>query len=231
MSRSTAVRLGAAAFVIVTVWIVLNVFIEVDRDDLERAIDRAGLWAPVAYAAILFLGLTIPFNPVSDLLTITVAAIVLDPVEATLATFVAQACSITVNYLIAARYGGGALERLEAQPTLRFLARLRDNIDLRTVFVLRLALPLTAIGVDFVSYLAGMKRLNFPGYVVVSLAPWTVMSVVYFTTAGILREASPFLVFVPAGIIIAVSSLLVVVLRRRHVFDDGAFDDGATTDA
>lgn len=218
-------RLGTAASAIVTIWIVLNVFIEVDRDELETAIDRAGFWAPVAYAAILFLGLTIPFNPVSDLLTITVAAIVLDPVEAILATFVAQACSITVNYVIAARYGGGALELLEAQPRLGFLARLRDNIDLRTVFVLRLALPLTAIGVDFVSYLSGMKRLSFAGYFVVSLAPWTVMSVVYFTTAGILREASPFLVFVPAAIIIAVSSLLVLVLRRRNVLDDGATTD------
>jgi len=219
------VRLGLVALVIVTIWVILNVFVDVDQEALETAIDRAGWWAPVAYAGILFLGLSVPFNPVSDLLTITVAAILLDPVEAILATFVAQASSITVNYLIAARYGGGVLERLEHEPKLSFVGRLRENIDLRSVFVLRLALPLTAIGVDFVSYLAGMKRLSFPGYFLVSIAPWTAMSVVYFTTAGILREASPFLVFVPAGIIIAVSSLLVLLLRRRSVIGGGVVSD------
>jgi len=221
VSRSAIVRLGLVALVILTIWVGLNVFVDVSQEDLESAIDRAGIWAPVAYGTILFLGLTVPFNPVSDLLTVTVAAIMLNPLEAIVATFAAQACSITVSYLIAARYGKGVLERLEEQPRLRFLNRLRENIDLRTVFLLRLALPLTAIGVDFVSYLAGMKRLNFPGYFVVSLAPWTVMSVLYFTTAGFLREVSPFLVLLPAGIIIGVSSLMVLLLRRGKILDDG----------
>ncbi len=225
VSRSTVVRLGIAVVVILAIWVTVNVFVDVDQDDLETTIDRAGIWAPIAYAVILLLGLTVPFNPVSDLLTITVAAIMLHPLEAILATFVAQASSVTINYLIAARYGGGVLDRLEDQPKLSFLNRLRENIDLRTVFVLRLALPLTAIGVDFVSYLAGMKRLNFPGYFLVSLVPWTVMSVAYFTSAGFLRDESPFLVLVPAGIIIAASSLLVVVLKRRHVFDSAPVTD------
>ena len=220
MSRSAIVRLGLFALFLLVLLIAMNVFVDVDRDDLESRIGDAGIWGPVIYAVILGLGLTIPFNPVSDLLTVTVASLVLDPIEAIVATFAAQAFSVTVSYLVALRFGSGLLEKLDDQPRLRFIARLRENIDLRTVFVLRLALPLTAIGVDFVSYLAGMKRLNFLGYFVASMTPWTVMSVVYFTTAGYLRETSPVLVFVPAAIIIGGSSLLVFLLRRRRVIGE-----------
>ncbi len=219
MSRSTVVRLGLFVLGVLVLLFALNWSVDVDREDLEESIARAGIWGPVTYAVILALGLTVPFNPVSDLLTITVAALVLDPAEAILATFVAQAFSVTVSYLIARRIGGGILDRIADRPRLGFLARLRENIDLRTVFMLRLALPLTAIGVDFVSYLAGMRRLNFAGYFAVSLVPWTIMSVVYFTSAGMLRDTSPALVFVPAAILIGGSSALVYLLRRRRLID------------
>lgn len=217
MSRSALLRVGAFALLLAALFIALHWFVDIDREDLEARIDRAGVWGPVAYAVILALGLMIPFNPVSDLLTITVAALVLDPFEAIVATFAAHFVAVTVSYVVARRFGAGILDRVAEQPRLGFLQRLRESIDLRTVFVLRLALPLTAIGVDFVSYLAGMKRLNFAGYLVASLVPWTLMSVVYFTSAGALRDVSPVLVFVPAVAIIAGTSVLVLVLRRRRI--------------
>ena len=212
-------RLGAFVLLVVVALVALNLFVDVSRADLEHAIDRAGIWGAVTYAVILAAGLSIPFNPVSDLLTVTVAALVLDPLHAILATFAAHSFAIIVNYAVARRFGSGILDRVADQPRLGFLARLRESIDLKTVFVLRLALPLTAIGVDFVSYLAGMKRLNFAGYYLVSIVPWTVMSIVYFTSAGALRDTSPVLVFVPAVIMIAGTSLLVFVLRRRRIID------------
>lgn len=219
MSRTTLVRLGAFVLLIAAALLALNLFVDIDRSDLESAIDRAGMWGPFAYAVILALGLSIPFNPVSDLLTVTVAALILDPFEAIVATFVAHSFAIVVNYVVARRFGSGVLDRVSDQPRLGFLHRLRESIDLKTVLVLRLALPLTAIGVDFVSYLAGMKRLNFAGYYIVSIVPWTLMSVVYFTSAGALRDTSPVLVFVPAVILIAGTGLLVFVLRRRAIID------------
>lgn len=217
MARSTLIRLGGFALVLGLLAVALHYFVDVEREDLERAIDRAGFWGPAAYAVILALGLTVPFNPVSDLLTVTVAALFLDPVEAILATFAAHLFAATFSYWLARRFGSGLLDRLAEESRFRFLQRLRQNIDLRTVFVLRFALPLTAIGVDFVSYLAGMRRLNFPRYLLASMTPWTLMSVVYFASAGWLRDISAFLVFVPAAILIVGTSLLVYVLRRRRV--------------
>lgn len=219
MSRTTLVRLGVFLLLVAAALVALHVFVDIDRSDLERAIDRAGIWGAVTYAVILALGLSIPFNPVSDLLTVTVAALILDPSEAILTTFAAHSRAIVVNYAVARRFGSGILDRLADQPRLGYLQRLRESIDLKTVFVLRLALPLTAIGVDFVSYLAGMKRLNFVGYYLASIVPWTVMSVVYFTSAGALRDTSPVLVFLPAVLLIAGTSLLVYLLRRRRIID------------
>jgi len=61
---------------------------------------------------------------------VTVAALLLDPWEAILATFAAQAFAVTLNYAIARRFGGGILERVREQQRLGFLQRLQENIDL-----------------------------------------------------------------------------------------------------
>lgn len=217
MPRSAGLRLGLLGLVLAAILLALHLFLDVSREDLEDAIARSGFWGPAVYAVILALGLTIPFNPVSDLLTVTVAALLLDPSEAIIATLAAHVFAVSVNYAIARQFGSGVLDRVVEQPRFGFLARLRESIDLKSVFVLRFALPLTAIGVDFVSYLAGMKRLNFVGYLVASLVPWTILSVVYFTSAAELRETSPVLVFVPAAILIAGTSAIVYLLRRRRV--------------
>ena len=164
MSRSTLLRLGGFVLLLGALLLALHFLVDISREDLEEGIDRAGIWGPLTYAVILALGLTVPFNPVSDLLTVTVAALVLDPTEAILATFAAQFVAVSVSYILARRFGAGILDRVTGESRLAFLERLRQRIDLKTVFVLRMALPLTAIGVDVVSYLPGMKRLNYGGY-------------------------------------------------------------------
>jgi len=203
-----------AVLIGVALW-VLNSVVEVDQADLERAIDRTGIWGPIAYAVILTLGLTVPMNPVSDLLTVTVAAVLLDPKVAILATGVAHTIAITVNYYIGYLYGARMIDRLLARRDVPLLRRVRDHITVRAIFLLRFALPLTAIGIDWISYLAGIQRLRFVPYFIASMVPWTVMSVIYFTSAALLRETSPFLVLLPAVAIIVVASSLVFVLRRH----------------
>ncbi len=195
--------------------LVLNATIDVDQEDLERAIDRAGLFGPVVYAVILTLGLTIPMNPVSDLLTVTVASIVLDPTAAIGATFIAQSIGVTVNYVVGYRYGTRLLDRMLERRDVPIVRRVRDQITVRAIFLLRFALPLTAIGIDWISYLAGAQRLRFGAYFVASMVPWTLMSVIFFVSASLLRETSPFLVLVPAVALIVLASLLVFVLGHR----------------
>lgn len=219
LSRASLVRLGALVLVVGLTLFVLSYYVDVDRDDIADFIERAGIWGPITYAVILILGLTIPFNPVSDLLTVTAAAIVFDPLEAIAATFAAQFVAVSVNYSVGRVVGMPLVQRLERQERAGMFFRLSDRLDLKALFVLRFALPLVAIGGDWLSYLAGTKRLNFPGFVVVSLVPWTLMSVLYFTSASALREISPLLVFLPAVVIVVGASAIVVLLRRGRVID------------
>lgn len=195
--------------------LVLNMVVEVDQDDLERAIDRAGILGPLAYTVILALGLTIPMNPVSDMLTVTVASIVLDPTEAIIGTAIAQSIAVTVNYYIGARYGSRLIDGMLERRDIAIVRRVRDGITVRAIFLLRFALPLTAIGIDWISYLAGTQRLRFSTYFVASIVPWTTMSIIFFVAAAQLRETSPFLVLVPAIGLIVLASVLVFMLQRH----------------
>lgn len=212
-SRSLVLRGGLALAGLVAVLALLNRFVDISQDDMESWIDGAGVLAPITYAVVLFLGLTIPFNPVSDLLTVTVAALLLDPWVAILATFAAQAASISLNYRLARWYGPGIMRRLKKR-NVPLVARIERHITLKTVFLFRFALPLTGIGVDFISYLSGIRRLRFAPFFAATMVPWTLLSVIYFVSAGMLREVSPGLVLVPALILLAVTSLVVLVIRR-----------------
>lgn len=212
-SRSLVLCGGAGIAGLLVVLALLNRFVDINQDDLESWIDGAGALAPITYAVVLFLGLTVPFNPISDLLTVTVAALLLDPWVAIVATFAAQAASVTLNYVLARRYGPGVMRRLKER-NVPLVARIERHVTLKTVFLFRFALPLTGIGVDFISYLSGMRRLPFAPFFAATMGPWTLLSVIYFVSAGMLREVSPGLVLVPAIILLAVTSLVVIVIRR-----------------
>ena len=217
-SRSRLIRGALIILVLGAAYLVVNYYVDVDQDQIEATVDGFGIWGPVAYTVVLFLGLTVPFNPISDLATVTVAAIVFHPVIAILATFVAQSLSLGVNYALARRVGPWALDRATRgganQRVARMIGRLEDRITLRSVFLLRFVLPLTAIGIDFVSYLSGMKPLPFLRFYIVSVIPWTIMGIIFFGSAAVLREISPGLVIVPAIVLIAGTSLATLIYRR-----------------
>ena len=83
------------------------------------------------------------------------------------------------------------------------------------MFALRFVLPLTAIGIDFVSYFSGMRRLGFARFYVASIVPWSAFSVVYFYSTAYLRDRSLLLFLVPALVLILGPSL--IALLGRHL--------------
>jgi uncharacterized membrane protein YdjX (TVP38/TMEM64 family) len=193
---------------------VLQRVLGITVDDIEETVRGAGLFAPAVYALVLFLGLSVPFNPVSDLATVNVAALVFDPEVSVAATFAAHTVALSVNYLVGRAYGPALLARLAPQGGPQAFERFSGRFSLRTAFALRFVLPLTAIGIDFVSYIAGMRRLGFARFYVASIVPWSIFSVVFFYSTAYLRERSLLLFFVPALVLILGPSLL-ALLRRR----------------
>jgi uncharacterized membrane protein YdjX (TVP38/TMEM64 family) len=207
-------RLIVVGAVLLVVVVALQATLRVSFEDVENAVDSAGVFAPIAYAVVLFLGLSVPFNPVSDVATVNAAALLFEPEVAVAATFVAHTVALTVNYLVAQRYGHVLLRLATGRGRSDLVDRLEQQISYRTVFVTRFMLPLTAIGIDIVSYLAGMRRLGFWSFFIVSIIPWTILSVVYFYSTAYLRDRSFILFFAPAVALVFGPSAVVVGWRR-----------------
>lgn len=195
----------------------LQKWFDIKLEDVELSVKSAGVFAPIVYTTILFLGLTIPFNPVSDFLTVNVAALVFEPKIAVLATFTAHSLAITANYFLARRFGTFVLKRLVASKELKQLKELSKNINLTTIFGLRFALPVTAIGIDIVSYTAGFEKIKFTHFFIVSIVPWTALNLIYFYSTNLLRNKSLMLFFIPAVVLILIPSVF-LVLRRKGKF-------------
>ena len=147
--------------------------------------------------------------------TVNVAALVLQPEVSVLATFVAQSLALAVNYAVGRRFGLPLLGRLPPGRGRAAFERLGRSFSYRTIFALRFALPLTAVGIDFVSYAAGWRRLRFVPFWIVSIVPWTILSVIYFYSTAYLRERSFVLFFVPAIVLLVGPSVVLFVRRRR----------------
>ena len=194
---------------------VLQRVLGITVDDIEETVRGAGLFAPAVYAVVLFLGLSVPLNPVSDFATVNVAALVFDPGVSVAATFAAHTMALTVNYVVGRAYGPAVLARVAPEGGPQAFERFGRRFSLRTVFALRFVLPLTAIGIDFVSYFSGMRRLGFARFYVASIVPWSVFSVVYFYSTAYLRDRSLLLFLVPALVLILGPSL--IALFGRHL--------------
>ncbi len=209
---SRRLLIGGGLLLIIVV--ILQSTVRISLEDIEDAVAAAGVFGPIAYAVVLFLGLSVPFNPVSDVATVNVAALVFEPEVSVAATFVAHTVALTVNFILAKRYGHVGIRLITGRGEVGVVNRLSDRMSYRTVFVTRFMLPLTAIGIDIVSYLAGMRGLRFVPFYIASIIPWTVISVVYFYSTAYLKDRSLILFFVPAALLILGPPALLVLWRR-----------------
>ena len=207
-------RLLIGGGILLLVIVILQATFRVTVQDIEDAVAAAGVYGPIAYAAVLFLGLTVPFNPVSDVATVNVAALVFEPEVSIAATFAAHTAALTVNYYVARHYGNVGLRLITGRGEIDVVTRLSERMGYRTVLFTRFMLPLTAIGIDVVSYLAGMRRMRFVPFYIVSVVPWTLFSVVYFVSTAYLKDRSLVLFFAPAALLILGPPALVVLWRR-----------------
>ena len=214
MLRMPSRRLLIGGGVLLVVVVILQSTVRVSLQDIEDAVAAAGVFGPIAYAVVLFLGLSVPFNPVSDVATVNVAALVFDPEVSVAATFAAHTASLSVNFFVAKRYGQAGLRLITGRGEIAVVDRLSDRMSYRTVFVTRFMLPLTAIGIDIVTYLAGLRGLRFVPFYVASIIPWTVISVVYFYSTAYLKERSLLLFFLPAALLILGPPALLFLWRR-----------------
>ncbi len=216
LARRIPRRLVLLVIALVALAVFLQQTIDFSFDEIKETVDSAGIFGPLVYAFVLFLGLTVPFNPVSDLATVNVAALLFEPRVSVGATFLAHTAALSVNFFVARRFGDRVLRLLSGDAATAFVERFGDRMTYGSVFTLRFALPLTGIGIDVVTYLAAIGRLNFVRFYIVSIIPWTLVSLIYFYSTSYLRDRSLVLFFLPAVLLLIVPTAFVLWRRRRR---------------
>lgn len=207
-------RLVLIAIIVAIGYYFVHQRFELTFDQIESIVNSVNVFAPLVYALVLFCGLVIPFNPISDLITVNVAAFLFKPEISILATFLAHTGSLIVNYIVARIFGEKIIRLLARKEASTFFDKYGDKITPKSIFYLRFLLPITAIGIDVVTYLAAMKHIRFSTFYFVSIIPWTLISIIYFYSTNFLKNQSIMLFFIPAALLILIPSAI-VLLRRR----------------
>lgn len=216
MNKLFLIRVGIIFFVISILMIILGKWLGITPQDIRDVVNSFGIFAPLAYSVILFLGLSVPFNPVSDFLVVNIAALLFPPHISILFTFIAHVMALSVNYYIAHKFGikiiGKVAEKEKADTIIQFSQKLTP----KSLFFLRFILPTSnLIGNDILSYLSGIQKMPFFKFFAVSIIPFTILNVLYFSFVSILMKHSKLLFFLPFFFILAAIVLYFILKKTK----------------
>ena len=183
--------------------------------DLESVVSSFGIFAPFVYTVLLTLGLSVPMNPLPDYLLVNLAALSFSPQTAIVATFFAHSFALAINYFVARTFARGILKFLANAVELKNVEKLTRKIKIQVVFGMRFILPLTATGIDVVSYAAGFAKLPFYKFYIASIIPWSLISIIFFTATSAVKEQSMALFFIPGMVLLLASFSIFYLLKRR----------------
>jgi len=118
------------------------------------------------------------------------------------------------------RFGKKIINIVVGEKNFQNVEKYLKKLTIINLFFIRFFLPISSIaGADIVSYIAGHERLPFLKYFIVSIIPWTIMNIAYFTTTSYLSEKSILFYFLPAVVIVGIPILIFIgfkYLRKDH---------------
>ncbi len=220
MNKSLILRVGIFVAFFYALTFTFSQVLDVTLSDVRMIVSSFGIFAPIFYTFILLMGLTIPFNPVSDFLVVNVAALLFPPYISIIFTFIAHCTALTINYHVGKKFGKRIIENIASQKNATYIDKFLKRLTIRNLFMLRFFLPTSnVVGVEILSYISGYERLPFKKFFVASIVPWTVLNVIYFISTSYVREKSLSLYFLPAVIIIGLPLGIYFIardIRRRR---------------
>lgn len=159
-----ALILGAAAFILVTVALMVGIQ-AVGLERIRQTIEDAGPLAPLAF--ILAKILTYVFAPLSSGPIQLSAGILFGLWPGTFYTLIGEVIGGSISFLIARRFGRPIVRRLVGEDGLRKVDSFYETVgEWRSLLYARLFLFSIY---DFISYAAGFTPLKFRSYVLVSI--------------------------------------------------------------
>lgn len=158
---------GAAALVVaalIGLYFAWRAWAPFDVDDVERWINDLGPWGPIVY--ILGFGLSMLFAPIPTAPLPVAAAAVWGGILGFAYTLTAVALGSTLCFFVARTLGRRALRRLMTQAAVDKLDDYGQRLGVKVLIVARL---IPVAGVDYVSYAAGLTRMPFRTYILISV--------------------------------------------------------------
>ncbi len=216
LTRRRAVLLLIAALLVVAALAAPYIVFRADlqawiETDVADWIERLGAWGPIAY--IGFFAASMLFAPVPTAPAPIIAATVFGGALGFLYTLIGTAIGSTVCFALARVLGRPALRRLMSDAAVEKIDELGERLGLRLLIVLRL-FPIA--GVDYVSYAAGLTRMHFGPYIVVSvLASAPILGLAAVLGEGVVGDWR-LLAAAAAGIVVFFALPLAWVAWRRR---------------
>ena len=167
MPRGPIARLAVFALVLAAVFVAVLALVARSPEEIGRAADGAGAWAPIAYVA-LCAGLTLAFFPFP--LVAAAGGVLFGTLEGTVLSILGGSIGAVLAFLLA-RYGASA--SVQALVGDR-LARLQDAIERRGFVAVLYARIVPGVPRDLANYAFGLTRVGigaFTAATVIGIAP------------------------------------------------------------
>ena len=131
MRRNILLRLGAFVLLFYAITFILTRVFNIGVDEIQLLIQSTGIFAPIVFGLLIFLGLTVPLNPISDFLVINIGVILFPPIVAIICTFIAHSLAISLNYFIGRKYGKKILDKVLTPESSKYLDKYLDKLPFR----------------------------------------------------------------------------------------------------
>lgn len=205
------VKLGLLLIVIISFFLYF-LGKQIPQATIQNFLQQFGPWAPVVF--ILVHQITYIFAPISGI-PFLIVGFYLFGKTTIIYSYIAATLGITVNFLIARRWGRPLVAKFVGREALVKIGQLAEEYGLVMLIVLR---TLQGGLADFVSYAYGLTNIKFSTYMIVSiLAPIPVQAIWYFLAEKANSVEQFFLV---TGIIVVIATITFIginyLLRKRR---------------
>jgi len=167
MPRGPLLRVAALAVALATLFVVVLALVARSPEEIGRAADGAGAWAPIAYVA-LCAGLTLAFFPFP--LVAAAGGVLFGTLEGTLLSILGGSIGAVLAFLLARHGASASVQALVGDR----LARLQDAIERRGFVAVLYARIVPGVPRDLANYAFGLTRVGigaFTAATVIGIAP------------------------------------------------------------
>jgi len=167
MPRGPLARVAAFALVLAGVFVAVLVLVARSPDEIGRAADDAGAWAPVAFVA-LCIGLTLAFFPFP--LVAAAGGVLFGTLEGTLLSILGASIGAVLAFLIARHAASASVQALVGDR----LDRIQGAIERRGFVAVLYARIIPGVPRDLANYAFGLTRVSlaaFAAATVIGIAP------------------------------------------------------------